>query len=783
MKYLKTYLFVIAVAALAVVSCDKTKVPEYQSAPAISSEQVFFPASVGDKIKMADGETSFIVPLQRGTANLEAIDVEISASGEGLEYFNVPGTVSFDAGSKTAELEITVDDVEELGKNNFYELTISIADESLTTPYARSSVTFLAGIELPWIKFDDGVMYDWAVEEEIEATMYYQQIGEHMRYCRVQDYPIDETTSMDYFWYWDTETNYCFVLPMFLFASDGTTNVMVSDMASFYTKYNGWESEPTVGPIGSETWFAWAGPWMASRDDVPYYDGNGTFHLGDWFYLVNAEDGVPTGRGYQFGGDGDYFKGNSFGDYTLAVSYDGMYVNPDGEAVPILTFASTKESAKYYSDVKFMITDQETDPAETLAAIVAGESNSILSVKIGENMSTSLQLELEPGLYRLVAVPFVEGDKNDKGESTEYKTLFAESLDFYFPGMNVAPKEVEGSLKTYDMVTVFGEETCAKNGYTPYNSFAYAIFGKEIKSGIIYKNKTSVIETWESTLDELVSQYGKNLEDDKIATINKEGYYAGGYINQEADTDYTVLVLLTNVYGGTKLFSASYKTAAIPYSGELVLGDYVMMDTESYESIFTLSPDAEENKFFVTDLGCPDGSSWHAVYDPTAHTLTLDGTLKGYEQYGNLFGQGAFYWNDEKTLYYATCVFANDQSEGNDELVFSVDPETKKINKINQTLDIQIYKTEDDSYVGSYAIVEAGTAVALVEPNNAPAKRAIKRNIADSKRFIEKQEVASVNATLNFQNKPVFATTATSTRVYGKKAKELKEFDVKNVTL
>ena len=784
MKYLKTYLFVIAVAALAVVSCDKTKVPEYQSAPAISSEQVFFPASVGDLIKMADGETSFSIPLQRGTANLEAIDVEISASGEGIDYFNVPGTVSFDAGSKTAELEITVDDVEELGKNNFYELTISIADESLTTPYARSSVTFLAGIELPWVKFDTGIYFSFWNEVELERTVEYQQISENMRYCRIQNFWDDEADPMDIFWYWDTNTDICYVLPTILEPYDGENNCVMSDMASFYTKYNGWESEPTVGPIGSDTWFAWAGPWMKSRNDYPYYDGNGTFHLADWFYIAGAADGVPTGRGWLFGGgEGDYFKGYSFGDYTLAVSYDGMYVNPDGEAVPILTFASTKESAKYYSDVKFMITDQETDPAETLAAIVAGESNSILSVKIGENMSTSLQLELEPGLYRLVAVPFVEGDKNDKGESTEYKTLFAESLDFYFPGLNVAPKEVEGSLKTYDMVTVFGEETCAKNGYTPYNSFAYAIFGKEIKSGIIYKNKTSVIETWESTLDELVSQYGKNLEDDKIATINKEGYYAGGYINQEADTDYTVLVLLTNVYGGTKLFSASYKTAAIPYSGELVLGDYVMMDTEEYESIFTISPDAEENKFFVTDLGCPDGSSWHAVYDPTAHTLTLDGTLKGYEQYGNLFGQGAFYWNDEKTLYYATCVFATDQSEGNDELVFSVDPETKKINKINQTLDIQIYKTEDDSYVGSYAIVEAGTAVALVEPNNAPAKRAIKRNIADSKRFIEKQEVASVNATLNFQNKPVFATTATSTRVYGKKAKELKEFDVKNVTL
>lgn len=780
MKYLKTYLFAIAVAALAAVSCDKTKVPEYQAAPSISNEQVFFPASVGDQIKMADGETSFIVPLQRGTANLEAIDVEIAASGEGIEYFTVPGTVSFAAQSKTAELEITVTDLDELGKNNFYELTLTIADESLTTPYGRSTVTFTAGIELPWIKFDDGVMYDWAVDEEIEATMYYQQIGEHMRYCRVQDYPVDKNTSMDYFWYWDTETNYCFVLPMFLFASDGTTNAMVSDMASFYTKYNGWESEPTVGPIGSETWFAWAGPWMASRDDVPYYDGNGTFHLGDWFYLVNAEDGVPTGRGYQFGGDGDYFKGASFGDYTLAVTYDGMYVNPDGEAVPILSFASTKESAKYFDTVKYIVTDQETDATESLAAIVAGESEAIQSITLTDG-AASVKMDIEPGLYRIVAVPFVEGDKNDKGESTECKTLFAQTVDFYFPGMNVAPKDVEGDLKTYDMVTLFGEEKCAANGYTPYNSFGYVVFGKEIKSGFIYQNKTAVIATWTGELEELVTTYGTALTDERIAAINEKGYYAGGYINRDADTEYTVLVILTNVYGGSKLFSATYKTAAIPYSGELILGDYVMMDTEGYESIFTLTPDAEENKFFVTDLGCANGTSWHAVYDPDKLTLTLDGTIKGYESNGNLFGQGVFYWNDEKTLYYATCVFANAESKGNDELVFSVDTDTKQLNKINQTLDIQIFKTEDDSYVGSYAVVEAGTEVApYAEAAEAPAKRALKPHYGNFKKVAASEEVVA-NAKLSIAEKPVFATSASSTRVYGRKSLELKEFDSENV--
>lgn len=440
MKYTKLYLSLLAAFAFAAVSCDKTEVPEYEPAPGISSEQVFFPASVGDQIKIADGETSFTVPVQRGTANLEAIDVEISASGEGVEYFTIPGVVSFASQAKTANLVVTVTDVEALGKNNFYEITLSIADDSLTTPYGHSSITFTAGIELPWIKFDSGIYYNWFNDEEYERTMEYQQISETMRLCRVQDYWDDEDDPLEIFWYWDTNTNYCFVLPIILGAYDGSTNVVLSDMASFYTKYNGWESQ--IGTIGSTEWFAWAGPWMASRDDVPYYDGNGTFYLADWIYFAGAEDGIPTGRGYQFGGDGEWFKGKSFGDYTLSVSYDGMRVSTKNVATPVINFSSTKESAKYYSTVKYIITSQDVDAAATLDAMVAGKSADEQTITLKDG-SASVQPGIEPGQYRIVAVPFVAGDKNDDGESTEYKVLFAKTVDFYFPGLNAeVQKEV-----------------------------------------------------------------------------------------------------------------------------------------------------------------------------------------------------------------------------------------------------------------------------------------------------------------------------------------------------
>ena len=717
MKYTKLYLSLLAAFAFAAVSCDKTEVPEYEPAPGISSEQVFFPASVGDQIKIADGETSFTVPVWRGTANLEAMDVEISASGEGIEYFTIPGVVSFAAQSKTADLTITVTDVEELGKNNFYEITLSIADASLTTPYGRSSVTFTAGIELPWIKFDSGTYYNWWNDEEIERTMEYQEISETMRLCRVQDYWDDEEDPFDIFWYWNTETNHCFVLPTVLGGYDGSNNVVISDMASFYTKYNGWESEPTVGPIGSDTWFAWAGPWMASRDDIPYYDGNGTFYLADWFYIADAETGVPTGSGWQFGGgDGDWFKGKSFGDYSLTVSYDGMHVSPAGTASPILGFYSTKESAKYYSTVKYVITDQETDASETLDAMVAGKCEEEATIALTGG-SASVMLNIEPGLYRVVAVPFVDGDKNDEGESTEYKLLFAETIDFYFPGLQAEVKEVEGDIMLMSVEELIPEESREENGYYDYNSIGYVIEGKEIKSGIRGLFNASVLDNFPM---ETILANCSAIPDATIASINENGYYAGAFINLDAETEYAFIVELTNVYCSSKVFTATYTTGQMPYDGELVVGDYVIRGSED-ANLITLLPTEEDDVFFVKNLGIEDGSLWYGYYDSDASTLTLSGELKGYEQYGNLFGAGIYYFDAEGTMYYATCVYDSEYSYGDDELVFDVDASTKQLCKINQDIEIAVFSDEDDSYLGYYSYLEAGSPVSLYTAGAAKA--------------------------------------------------------------
>lgn len=738
MKY-SNYLLTAAAALLVLVSCDKTVEPAYVPAASnADTEQVFFPGSLGDQVILALGDASFKIPVNRGAANKEAVDVEISASGEALEYFSVPGVLSFASGASTADLVISVKDADAMDIGTFYELTLAIADDAFTTPYGRNKVTITAGYDFPWIKFDKGIFYEWAAdnlfglsESEVEMEMEYQQVSETMRRCRVEHYLADEEDEgITLYWYWNTVTNTCFIPPTVLTAYDGENNILCSDMAAFYTMYQGWDKEPDVGPIGTDIWFAWADAWMTGRDARPYYDGNGTFHLADWFYIASNKDGVPTGRGWSFGGgEGDTFKGNSFGDYTLSISYDGMLVDPEDNATPIISFTNTKKSAKYFSDVKYVITDQKTAPEETLALIVKGGSEDIQTVKIQDG-KTSVYPALEPGLYRLVAAPYVAGDKDDKGNSTAVKTAFAQTIDFYFPGMNSTPKEVEGSVLALDIDQIIDPAVCEENGYYHYNSFGYVIMGEDIKSGLIGMWKTAVTDAY--PIETLLANC-KALTAAQIDAINENGYYANGYINLDPETSYTMIVQLDNVYGASQVYTATYVTGVKPYSGELVIGDYVITGSEDDCVITVLCDSEEDNTFIVKNLGIENEAGWNAVYDPDAHTLTLNGFEHGYEEYENQFGGLYGYFDADHTMVYAICVYNDEESEGDDELVFSVDPANKELTLINQAVAVEVYSYDAEAgevtgYIGDYCYLEAGSPVSPYVPNDvAPAKKSIKK--------------------------------------------------------
>ncbi|MBO4475827.1 MAG: hypothetical protein J5737_03810 [Bacteroidales bacterium] len=587
MKYIKTYLFALAFAALTLAACDKTEVPEYHRAAPTDGEQVFFPSSLGDRIAMAQGSTMFEVPIQRGSQNLEAVDVPITASGEGIEFFSVPGTVSFPEWVETVKIPITVKDLDALGMNNFHKLTLSIADEAMTTPYGRSSVTIEAGIELPWIKFDDGILYEvpyWGEEEE--KVMEYQELSPTLRICRITECFGHDTIEgggeydvQDYIWYWNPETNRCYVPVQWMGYENKNGRTWFSDEPAFYNHY--WAMKNGVGygadkgygngagaVEGTEDWFAFCDAFRDAypEDYYPYYDGNGTFYLADQYIAGYPSDPDAYLGRYTGGGDADYFAGANFGDYTLDLAYEGMFVSPTLEPFPILSFTSTKKSSKFYDTVKYMITPQDANPVETLAAIAAG-GEGVNTIVLKESYA-KIQPAIEPGLYTLVAVPFVEGDKNDKGENTELKTLFAEALDFYFPGINAEPTDVECEAYLLAPDQVYGA-IAAQYGYYSYNSICFYAIGKDITKGVTFL-------TLKETLDGYLESYGADaiiaagsaLDDEDLADINSEDgcafLYGGSNNPLPASTNFGMLFYVENKFGSTKTFILEHATDPAP---------------------------------------------------------------------------------------------------------------------------------------------------------------------------------------------------------------------------
>jgi len=562
MKHIKL-LSLVALATMALAACDKTKVPSYEEAEVPTGEQVFFPKSMYNaSVTMGMGDTSFAIPVWRANTDLEAVDVDVTASGEGTEYFTVPASVSFEEGKDTTSLIITVKDADALGQNNFKKLTLAVADTTITTPYGLKVININAGISLPYIYFADGQMVETWWGEVEPKTMYYQEISDTWRKCIVEDCFGYATIAdggsydvQDYVWYWNVETNYCVVPLQYMgYKYNSTYPTAVSDAASFYYFYNSWADQ--IGAVGSEDYLNWAVAWMNAKGyQTPYYDGNGTFYLGSWYTLWTDTSFSEYFNAYAAEGDYDMFVGSGFTTYNISVSYDGMFVDPDLNAVPILQFASADD----VTTIHYAITSQDVDADETEAAIVAGTVDTLYTVTLVDGAATE-QPALEPGLYRLVAIPYVADDDEEP-----YKTKFTEVLDFYFPGMNAEAHDVEASLLLLSVARLYGQEAAESYGYYDYNSLAFYLKSSDVKAAKYLFAKAAAFEgATEDDLKELLDEYGYDFDDDDIAYIKEKGYYVGLYGGTnsplDASTEYEIVISVTNSYGSSAIFTATATT-------------------------------------------------------------------------------------------------------------------------------------------------------------------------------------------------------------------------------
>ena len=368
--------------------------------------------------------------------------------------------------------------------------------------------------------------------------------------------------------------------------------------------------------------------------------------------------------------------------------------------------------------IKYMLVggNQESNASGLVSTLVAGTDSNILTVENFEKGKGEVVVEvnLQPAVYTIVAAP---ADQNGVLRDAE-----AVVRSFYHAGSGNENHPCELSVLTARFSEIFPEYAA---DYPDHSAFAYGIFGTDIKSAKYLVEHTATFDYYAHELGvdplTLVTTYGKDISLDNLARVNSENGLVNGVIGLDPATEYTIGVYAVNNYDESIFVTATYTTDPAPQSSTgLVTGQYYMScnvelqsSTILCENTFTVEPNGNDGiSFLVSDLGVNDGGQhkFHAVYDSTANTLTVDGTYYGAESSGSLFG--AVLYGQAGDDFYTIFSYNSEESKGKDPIIFGVDPPTKQISSL-QTMefDVAVYDA-NYKYLGFFNIFYgAGTTI------------------------------------------------------------------------
>lgn len=693
MKYITKFLLMGIVAVAGLLSAC-TSSDDFEPGPKDSGAQVYFPNTIPSEFNVGDDESSVTIPVRRVVTDA-AMTVNILASIEqGQEgILNIPSSVSFEAGSDLANLVITFDRGK-LVDGTEYKASLLINDEQNLTQYGNYMIDIKI-IPWPWEELGTGKYRDGWLCGLFEGNLVELDVTIHKHKSQEGVYMVEEmfgwTFMTEFFGATQSQLSGQF--------SYTPTNITIdcSDPANvkIAKQYTGiTEGVHNYGDFLIES--AAPGTFVNGVITFPE-DGINAYMTG---YSSNP---LPTNP------DGTFrimLPGAEITDYTLTAAYGGMLVNSENSG------ASAVIDFTYGTDVtgiNYVIAEGDVEAsAATLAAQIAnGTAENILTIEdfvVGAG-SVSIKADLTtPGPYTVVALPL---DKENKPLESN-----AAAASFYFPGMD------GGDIPDCDVEAMMGSVSENKPDALEKNpdesSLYFKISGSELKTLHLLAMSTSNIETLVAqgaSYEEIIASYGQDFSSIAVPTINETGYYENIWINLNENTSYTMLVQATNIYGRSKVLAVEKSTATVDtswYTGELAIGKYDMVyqSVEDGETItssctFTVNPvKGSENEFTIKDLGLNNTTSWYASYDSATHKFTVSGVEVGYEDLGSRFGQGWGYYDQAGTMILGFFSFANEQSNGTDPCVFSVDATTGQINQLETLLQVLVADAASGKILG-----------------------------------------------------------------------------------
>lgn len=134
------------------ISCVQ-KSPDYVPGEYPDGAQVFFPNNVSTGTITLDETKPIIIPVNRvNTTNALSVNIVSNA----FSGFNIPSSIEFAAGAKSADLVITYD-IDKFQRDEYYDINLSLEND--ITPYGINKYNFTVYLN-PWVSLGMGQWFD-----------------------------------------------------------------------------------------------------------------------------------------------------------------------------------------------------------------------------------------------------------------------------------------------------------------------------------------------------------------------------------------------------------------------------------------------------------------------------------------------------------------------------------------------------------------------------------------------------------------------------------------------
>ena len=726
MKNIKSILLtgLTLLAGASFVSCTEE---EFQPGPEASGVQVFFPEATQTDYSLDDNMTSVTIPVKRanteGEYTVSVLPDFSQNETDPTSLFTIPESVTFADGEDETSLVVSFKRAD-MEDGATYTVNLLLNDAENTTPYGYSQLS-LTLTPWPWTLLGTGSYRDDWMSNFFSPNYVEIEVNIHEHKTNKGVYMVEEMLGWPFMTEFfeatqaDLSGQFSYTPSNIVVDCSDPNNVVIEQQYSGITE----------NTYGYGNFYIFSDAAGTLENGVITFPESG---------IIIACDGASEDAGAYYANGSGMFRillpGAVITDYSLAAEYSGMRVASDNEtasAVFDFTYGADVAGINYM----FAPGDVSLNPSEYLNEMVAGTAENVYTVDdfVVGGEKVSIEAALTPGVYTIIAVP-----ENAAGELVVDN---ASVVSFYFPGAGAGETpECDIELNLYHVSEARPE---LASEYPDYSSILYEIKGSELKSVRGFFAATSSIKNLldqGATLQQLIDANASDITANVVSAIAEDGVYFNIYTNLNSSTSYTYVLEAENIYGNKAIAQAELSTTAIPYSGELVVGNYSMTcsipqeNAEPFvsESNVIVEPVAgSETEFVVYNLdGLKSGIGWNATYDSAAATLTLDGTSNSFgpsAEGSNMFGN---WLGASSTIALAYISYTDEESASagnlNSPLVFSVNEE-KQLSGLKTYLEIDAGSLDGnqikDAFV--YQLFDPTTTLSYQPDENAKSTQSV----------------------------------------------------------